>query len=63
MPYLERSGDVFVLYLGNEGETDNENRFSPGWIDAFHAALDEVEALAPDGRLRVSCGLAADCRG
>src|SRR5690606_12300954 len=44
MPYLERSGDVFVLYLGNEGETDNENRFSPGWIDAFHAALDEVEA-------------------
>ncbi|WP_188829697.1 enoyl-CoA hydratase-related protein [Nocardia camponoti] len=43
MPYLARSGDVFVLYLGNEGETDNENRFSPEWIAAFHAALDEVE--------------------
>ncbi|PPE32565.1 enoyl-CoA hydratase, partial [Escherichia coli] len=25
MPYLERDGDVFILYLGNEGETDNEN--------------------------------------
>lgn len=44
MPYLERSGDVFVLYLGNEGETDNENRFSPDWIEAFHGALDKVEA-------------------
>ncbi|MFC4377564.1 enoyl-CoA hydratase-related protein [Nocardia halotolerans] len=44
MPYLERSGDVFVLYLGDEGQTDNENRFSPDWIDAFHAELDKVEA-------------------
>ncbi|MGW5310898.1 enoyl-CoA hydratase/isomerase family protein [Nocardia thailandica] len=44
MPYLERDGDVFVVYLGNEGQTDNENRFSPDWIEAFHALLDEVEA-------------------
>ncbi|RDI25670.1 enoyl-CoA hydratase/carnithine racemase [Rhodococcus sp. AG1013] len=44
MPYLNRQGDVFVLYLGNEGETDNENRFHPDWIDATHALLDEVEA-------------------
>ncbi|NMM91383.1 enoyl-CoA hydratase [Rhodococcus sp. SRB_17] len=44
MPYLERDGDVFILYLGNEGETDNENRFSPEWIDAVHSKLDEVEA-------------------
>ncbi|MCM6777765.1 enoyl-CoA hydratase-related protein [Nocardia sp. CDC159] len=44
MPYLERDGDVFVLYLGNEGQTDNENRFHPDWIDAFHGLLDEVEA-------------------
>ncbi|KZM75950.1 enoyl-CoA hydratase/isomerase family protein [Nocardia terpenica] len=43
MPYLERDGDVFVLYLGNEGQTDNENRFHPDWIDAFHGLLDEVE--------------------
>ncbi len=45
MPYLERDGDVFILYLGNEGETDNENRFGPPeWIDAVHSKLDEVEA-------------------
>ena len=47
MPYLERDGDVFILYLGNEGETDNENRFSPEWIDAVHSKLDE--ALAHEG--------------
>ncbi|GGC65927.1 enoyl-CoA hydratase/isomerase family protein [Hoyosella rhizosphaerae] len=44
MPYLTRDGDVFVLYLGNEGEQDNENRFHPDWMDAVHASLDEVEA-------------------
>ncbi|MEU6563194.1 enoyl-CoA hydratase-related protein [Nocardia nova] len=44
MPYLDRDGDVFVLYLGNEGQTDSENRFHPDWIDEFHARLDEVEA-------------------
>ncbi|MEV0945975.1 enoyl-CoA hydratase/isomerase family protein [Rhodococcus sp. NPDC049939] len=44
MPYLDREGDVFILYLGNEGETDNENRFHPDWIDAANALLDEVEA-------------------
>ncbi|RVW05792.1 enoyl-CoA hydratase-related protein [Rhodococcus xishaensis] len=44
MPYLNRQGDVFVLYLGNEGEADNENRFHPDWVEATHALLDEVEA-------------------
>ena len=44
MPFLDRDGDVFILYLGNEGQTDNENRFHPDWIDEFHAKLDEVEA-------------------
>ncbi|NLU81845.1 enoyl-CoA hydratase-related protein [Rhodococcus sp. HNM0569] len=44
MPYLHREGDVFVLYLGNEGETDNENRFHPDWIDRVQALLDEVES-------------------
>ncbi|MFD1811882.1 enoyl-CoA hydratase/isomerase family protein [Rhodococcus gannanensis] len=45
MPYLERDGDVHILHLGDQGQTDSENRFHPDWIDAFHAALDEVEAV------------------
>ncbi|MGW4368763.1 enoyl-CoA hydratase/isomerase family protein [Nocardia takedensis] len=44
MPYLERHAEVFVLTLGNEGQTDSENRFHPDWIDEFHALIDEVEA-------------------
>jgi Delta3-Delta2-enoyl-CoA isomerase len=39
MPTLERSGEVFVLDLG-----DTENRFHPDWLTAVDAALDEVEA-------------------
>ena len=38
MPTLERSGDEFVLDLG-----DTENRFHPDWLSAVGAALDEVE--------------------
>ncbi|WP_040337138.1 enoyl-CoA hydratase-related protein [Candidatus Blastococcus massiliensis] len=38
MPTLDRSGDVFVLDLG-----DSENRFHPDWLASVHAALDEVE--------------------
>jgi enoyl-CoA hydratase/carnithine racemase len=57
MPYLERSGDVFVLYLGNEGQTDGENRFHPDWIDTFHGLLDEVEAHeGPAALVTVSTG-------
>lgn len=37
MPALERDGDVYVLDLG-----DGENRFSPDWVGAVTAALDEV---------------------
>ncbi len=37
MPTLDRSGDVFVLDIG-----DGENRFHPDWIAAVSAALDEV---------------------
>lgn len=45
MPYLERSGDVHILFLGDEdGPENTENRFHPDWIDATHALLDEVEA-------------------
>lgn len=57
MPHLERDGDVFVLYLGNEGQTDTENRFHPDWIDTFHALLDEVEAgEGPAALVTVSTG-------
>jgi enoyl-CoA hydratase/carnithine racemase len=38
MPMLDRSGDVFVLDIG-----DTENRFSPDWLTSLNAALDEVE--------------------
>ncbi|WP_069166241.1 enoyl-CoA hydratase-related protein [Nocardia altamirensis] len=44
MPYLEREGEVFVVYLGNDGQTDSENRFHPDWIDEFHSVLDKVES-------------------
>ncbi len=41
MPTLDRSDDVFVLDLG-----DGENRFTPDWLTAVDAALDEVERTA-----------------
>nr|WP_296772587.1 enoyl-CoA hydratase/isomerase family protein [Rhodococcus sp. (in: high G+C Gram-positive bacteria)] len=45
MPYLERNGDVHILFLGDkDGPEHNENRFDPDWIDAVHVLLDEVEA-------------------
>ncbi len=43
MPFLEKQGDVFIWYLGSEGEVDNEARFSPDWLASTHAILDEVE--------------------
>ncbi|MGV7942699.1 enoyl-CoA hydratase/isomerase family protein, partial [Mycobacterium kansasii] len=50
MPYVTRTDDVFTLFLGDEGvelsETNPENRFSPDWVDAVHARLDEIEAQA-----------------
>jgi enoyl-CoA hydratase/carnithine racemase len=39
MPELTRTGDVFVLDLG-----DAENRFHPDWVAGVDAALSEVEA-------------------
>ncbi|MGY1780116.1 enoyl-CoA hydratase-related protein [Geodermatophilus sp. SYSU D01036] len=41
MPTLDRSDDVFVLDLGAD-----ENRFSPDWLAAVDAALDEVEGAS-----------------
>jgi enoyl-CoA hydratase/carnithine racemase len=53
MPFLTRTDEVFTLYLGDEGvelsETNPENRFSPEWIDAVHALLDQVEADGAHG--------------
>ncbi|WP_024793471.1 enoyl-CoA hydratase/isomerase family protein [Tomitella biformata] len=43
MPFLEKQGDVFIWYLGTEGEVDSEARFSPDWLSSAHAILDEVE--------------------
>lgn len=37
MPALDRDGEVFLLDLG-----DGENRFTPDWVAAVTAALDEV---------------------
>jgi enoyl-CoA hydratase/carnithine racemase len=39
MPTLTRTGDVFVLDIG-----DTENRFHPDWLAAVDDALTEVEA-------------------
>ncbi len=44
MPYLERHGDVFVLYLGNRDQEVDENRFHPDRLAEIGALLDEVEA-------------------
>ncbi len=44
MPFLQRDGEVFVLYLGTEGQTDSENRFHPDWMTEFHKLVDETEA-------------------
>ena len=44
MPYLERDGNVFVLALGTEGQTDSENRFGHEWIEQIHEHLDTVQA-------------------
>ncbi|SNT45945.1 enoyl-CoA hydratase-related protein [Rhodococcoides kyotonense] len=55
MPYLERDGDVHVLFLGTKDSTeDTENRFHPDWIDTVHALLDEVESFTGPSALVTS---------
>lgn len=39
LPFLVADGPVQVLHLG-----DDENRFSPQWLDAVNTRLDEIEA-------------------
>ncbi|HVT21659.1 MAG TPA: enoyl-CoA hydratase-related protein [Mycobacteriales bacterium] len=39
MPTLTRDGEVAVLNIGND-----ENRFSPEWLEAMHRCLDDVES-------------------
>lgn len=48
-PTLEYRDKIAVLTLG-----DDENRFSPDWLDAVNAALDEVEK---DGQALVTTGV------
>lgn len=50
MPALERSGDVFVLDLG-----DGENRINPDWIAGVTDAIEEV-AAQPAPRALVTRG-------
>ncbi|SRR5581483_6831887 len=49
MPHLERSGDVWLLNLG-----DGENRLNAGWVTDISEALDEVER-ATGPRAMVTC--------
>ncbi|MEU3011235.1 enoyl-CoA hydratase/isomerase family protein [Nocardia asteroides] len=51
MPHLLRDESVFVLDLGEPGATDTENRFTPEWMAAVHACLDEVEGASGDAAL------------
>jgi enoyl-CoA hydratase/carnithine racemase len=51
VPYLRREGDVFVLDLGEEGQSDTENRFSPEFLATMGECLDEVEASKGDAAL------------
>lgn len=49
MPTLHKKDGVFVLELG-----DDENRFSPDWLESVHASLDTV--LAEDSGALVTTG-------
>jgi enoyl-CoA hydratase/carnithine racemase len=52
VPTLERDGDIAVLNIG-----DDENRFTPDWLDGMHGCLDEVERMsAPAGLVTVADG-------
>jgi Delta3-Delta2-enoyl-CoA isomerase len=51
MPTLDRQDNVFVLDIGN-----GENRFSPDWIAAVDAALDEVEKARPAALVTTATG-------
>ncbi len=46
MPTLQRDDAVAVLNIGND-----ENRFTPEWLDGMHACLDEVEGLGSPAAL------------
>ncbi len=44
MPHMRREGTVFILDLGQVGEPDTENRFTPQWFTEANTCLDEVDA-------------------
>lgn len=54
MPYLEKNDQVFVLQLSDKDGAAPENRFSPDWLEAVGALLDEVEGSSgPAGLVTV----------
>ena len=44
MPHLRREGTVFILDLGEPGQVDTDNRFTPETIEQTNSLLDEVDA-------------------
>ncbi|MCW2560629.1 MAG: enoyl-CoA hydratase [Mycobacterium sp.] len=53
-PALEYRDKIALLTLG-----DDENRFSPDWLDAVHTHLDEVEN---DAQALITTGLGSSTR-
>ncbi|MGH3803058.1 MAG: enoyl-CoA hydratase/isomerase family protein [Pseudonocardiaceae bacterium] len=57
MPYLERDGDVCILYLGGRSDVNSQNQFNPGWVDEISALLDDVEtSTGPAGLVTTATG-------
>jgi enoyl-CoA hydratase/carnithine racemase len=46
VPTISRDGDVAVLNIG-----DDENRFSPAWLESMHTCLDEIEGIGSPAAL------------
>lgn len=40
MPHMRREGTVFILDLGQGGEPDTENRFTPQWFTEANTCLE-----------------------
>jgi enoyl-CoA hydratase/carnithine racemase len=46
VPTVSRDGDVAILNIGND-----ENRFSPAWLESMHSCLDEIESFGSPAAL------------
>lgn len=57
MPYLSRQDTVFILDLGEPGQSDTENRITPIWIEQVNGCLDEAErSEGPAGLVTTGTG-------